>query len=128
MKYAHIDPNNFILGWYDSELHDNIPVPNIEVSESVWNTAINNGCNHLTNNGVASYVDPRTSLEREADARAERDVTLKNEVDPIVSNPLRWAGMTSEKQSEWATYRNLLLDITDQSGFPDNIDWPVKPQ
>ena len=128
MKYAHIDSNNFILGWYDSELHDNIPVPNIEVNESVWNTAINNGCNHLTNNGVASYVDSRTSLEREADARAERDVTLKNEVDPIVSNPLRWAGMTSEKQSEWATYRNLLLDITDQSGFPDNIDWPVKPQ
>jgi len=25
-------------------------------------------------------------------------------------------------------YRQALRDITDQAGFPDNIDWPEKPE
>jgi len=27
----------------------------------------------------------------------------------------------------WATYRQALRDITDQAGFPNDINWPVKP-
>jgi hypothetical protein len=27
----------------------------------------------------------------------------------------------------WAAYRQLLRDITDQEGFPYNINWPVTP-
>ena len=128
MKYAHIDSNNFLLGWYTTELHASIPTPNVEVSESVWNNAINNSHNHVTNSGITSYVDPRTISEREADARAERDYILKHEADPVITNPLRWAEMTTAKQAEWANYRTTLLDISEQSGFPDNITWPVKPQ
>ena len=128
MKYAHIDSNNFLLGWYATELHSNIPTPNVEISDSVWQNAINNGHNHVTNSGVTSYVDPRTLAEREAEARAERDIILKHEADPVITNPLRWAEMTTAKQGEWANYRTLLLDISDQTGFPDNINWPVKPQ
>lgn len=41
-----------------------------------------------------------------------RDSLLKQDVDPIVSNPLRWASMTAEKQQEWADYRQALLDMT----------------
>lgn len=28
----------------------------------------------------------------------------------------------------WATYRQVLRDITDQPGFPENVVWPVPPQ
>jgi hypothetical protein len=35
--------------------------------------------------------------------------------------------LTTEQKSEWAVYRQALRDITDQPGFPDNINWPVKP-
>lgn len=62
------------------------------------------------------------------DVRALRDKKLKREVDPIVSNPLRWADMTTEQQNAWAQYRTALLNITDQAGFPHNVTWPEKPE
>lgn len=30
-------------------------------------------------------------------------------------------------KNSWASYRQALRDITDQGGFPDNIDWPTPP-
>ena len=59
--------------------------------------------------------------------RFQRDMTLSAEVDPIVSNSLRWADMTTEQQNAWASYRTALLDIPDQDGFPHNVTWPTKP-
>jgi hypothetical protein len=80
---------------------------------------------------TAAYV-PLTQEELDAAAanavRAERDAKLAYEIDPIVSNPLRWADLTAEKQAEWATYRRTLLDITAQSGFPRSVRWPTKPE
>jgi hypothetical protein len=80
---------------------------------------------------TAAYVPP-TQEELDAAAaetvRAERDAKLASEVDPIVTNPLRWADLTAEKQAEWAAYRRALLDITEQSGFPHDLVWPVKPE
>lgn len=32
--------------------------------------------------------------------------------------------LSAEKKAQWATYRQALRDITNQSGFPDNINWP----
>lgn len=31
-------------------------------------------------------------------------------------------------KAAWATYRQALRDITTQSGFPNSITWPVKPE
>ena len=61
-------------------------------------------------------------------ARIQRDMLLESEVDPIVSNPLRWADMTTEQQNAWSQYRTDLLNITDQEGFPHNVTWPTKPE
>jgi hypothetical protein len=33
---------------------------------------------------------------------------------------------TVDKQA-WATYRQALRDITNQSGFPTDVVWPTKP-
>lgn len=30
-------------------------------------------------------------------------------------------------ENNWAVYRKALRDLTDQTGFPFNIVWPVKP-
>ena len=85
----------------------------------------------LIGTDFAAYVAP-TQAELDAAAaaqvRAERDNILATVVDPIVSNPLRWADMTVEKQAEWSAYRTALLDITDQAGFPHDITWPTKPE
>lgn len=85
----------------------------------------------LIGTDFAAYVAP-TQAELDAAAaaqvRAERDNILATVVDPIVSNNLRWADMTAEKQSEWSAYRTALLDITGQAGFPHNVTWPTKPE
>ena len=61
------------------------------------------------------------------EVRSLRDWKLQNEVDVVVSNPLRWGGMTAEQQGAWASYRTALLDITNQAGFPHEVVWPIKP-
>ena len=80
---------------------------------------------------TAPYIPP-TQEELDAQAasavRAERDMRLATEVDPVVSNPLRWADMTADQQQAWADYRRALLDITLQAGFPHDVVWPTKPE
>lgn len=35
--------------------------------------------------------------------------------------------MDLNTRQQWVTYRNSLRDITSQSGFPWNVEWPVAP-
>ena len=78
---------------------------------------------------VAAYVPP---TQEELDAakaqavRADRDQRLLV-VDTIAGNALRWASLSAEQQAEWAAYRQDLLDVPQQAGFPDNITWPQEP-
>jgi len=85
----------------------------------------------LIGTDFAAYVPP-TQAELDAAAaaqvRAERDNRLVTEVDPIVSNALRWADLTAAKQAEWTQYRTDLLNVPDQAGFPTDITWPTKPE
>ena len=84
----------------------------------------------LIGTNFAAYVPP-TQAELDAAAaasvRADRDRRLVTEVDPIVSNALRWADLTAAKQAEWTQYRTDLLNVPDQAGFPHDITWPTKP-
>lgn len=78
---------------------------------------------------VAAYVPP-TQAELDAalseQLRGERDGLLA-EVDAFVGNPLRWATLSAEQQNAWAVYRQALLDVPQQSGFPNDVTWPIKP-
>ena len=80
--------------------------------------------------GGKPYVLPYTTAMASADAataaRAQRDVLLAA-VDTVASNPLRWTTLSSDTQLAIATYRQALLDVPQQPGFPAAINWPVKP-
>jgi hypothetical protein len=84
----------------------------------------------LIGSDFAAYVAP-TQAELDAataaQVRGERDNILTTVVDPLVSNPLRWSDLTSDKQSEWSQYRTDLLSVPQQAGFPNNITWPQEP-
>jgi hypothetical protein len=41
---------------------------------------------------------------------------------------MKWFAMSPEKQAEWSTDRQALLDVPEQPGFPDDVLWPVKPK
>ena len=59
-------------------------------------------------------------------ARTSRN-TLLGQLDVILSNPLRWESFTEEKKQEFREYRQILLDIPQQPGFPEDIQWPTLP-
>ena len=64
MRYAHLDKENKILGWYSDDIHDIIPTPNIEVSDEVWQEAININAN-CYEDGELIVKDFRTDEELE---------------------------------------------------------------
>lgn len=82
---------------------------------------------------VEAYVPPLPPTQGELDEaaarsiRAERNMKLATEVDPIAGNALRWAELDAEVQSAWAAYRQALLDVPQQAGFPNDVTWPIAP-
>jgi transposase len=64
----------------------------------------------------AAYVEPAPTADQ---VRAERDSKLA---------ATDWMALSDVTMSpEWAAYRQALRDITGQAGFPEAVDWPVKP-
>ena len=69
---------------------------------------------------IAPYVEPVKTL---ADIRVERDLLLVKQVD--IYNPLRWAELSAAQKDKVKTYRQALLDITQQD--PVSVIWPEVP-
>jgi hypothetical protein len=57
------------------------------------------------------------------EARAKRDRLLADS-DWVT---IRATDTGNPVPTEWQTYRQALRDITEQTGFPENIDWPEIP-
>ncbi|AQT28061.1 putative tail fiber assembly protein [Vibrio phage pVa-21] len=68
-------------------------------------------------------IDGKSDADRQ---RATRDALL-GILDTYVSNPLRWNALTEEQQQALTTYREKLLDVPQQGGFPARIVWPKAP-
>lgn len=47
MKYVHIDKYNKLLGWYSKEIHSELPIPTIEVTDEQWQISMNNNHNKI---------------------------------------------------------------------------------
>lgn len=82
---------------------------------------------------TTTYIEDPIVTQAEIDegvggqVRQERNMYLEMYVDPVVSNPLRWAALSIEDQNAWLQYRTDLLNVPSQSGFPHNVTWPTKP-
>lgn len=93
-------------------------------------TINNNEIMSLIGTNFAAYVAPTQAeldAEKALDIRQQRNNILTIVVDPMVSNPLRWASLSSTKQAEWTKYRTDLLNVPQQSGFPNSVTWPTEP-
>lgn len=125
--YAHIDENNQILGWYNDKYHDEIPEPNIEVSEEVWQNACANAHNKINKNGTTEIFDFRPEEEileeKTQQILSERNFLLTESDWTILPD----APFTAAKKKKWKEYRQALRDITKQKGFPENVVFPEKP-
>lgn len=84
---------------------------------------VKKGLTKMTAAQVEAHLNPPPTA---ADERVRRDWLL-SQLDTIVSNPLRFATLTQEQIDALADYRQLLLDVPQQTGFPLAVEWPVMP-
>ncbi len=83
--------------------------------------------------GIGWSFDGDTPLPPPPDTEGEaaKVRALRNDLltkSDLMVMPDRWAVLTQEQQTEWATYRQALRDITAQAGFPWAIQWPTQPE
>ncbi len=98
MKIAHYDETNGkLLGWYDSEIHKEIPTPNIEVNETDWQTAIDNSYNYIdvTKNNL-SVKDFRTDDEILIQQAKNINNAIQNHLD-TKAQEYKWDNMQSAR-------------------------------
>jgi len=76
---------------------------------------------------IAPYDGPSEQEIVEIGVRNYRDHLL-SQLDVLVSNPIRWNSLTEEEQQAYIDYRQALLDVPQQPGFPEEVAWPELPQ
>lgn len=82
MKFAHLEKNtNKLLGWYDDNIYSKIPAPNIEVSDEIWQEAININAN-CYENGKFIIKDFRTEEEIEI----QRLASIKSKAKSLIES------------------------------------------
>lgn len=80
--------------------------------------------NVLTEEQYNSMREAETSL-KSVQVRNERDSKLRSEIDAL--NPIRWEALTEEEQTAFKLYRDELLEVPQQEGFPWEVVWPTRP-
>lgn len=110
---------------------DNTPCAADLASRGEYAMEYADGCQigYINNNGTPEPppVIPLTLTEREARARIQRDSLLLGFDRDLYRNQFFWATLSAEQQAERTNYRQALLDVPQQSGFPDAIQWPDYP-
>ena len=113
------------------ELYTNACTVNGDTIETVQAWDIDGNEITLNNDNVVAKMNELILANPMKMLRMERNRILKQEVDPIISNAIRWSEMTSEKQTEWTTYRTALLNLPDNQTADDdelsNINFPTQP-
>ena len=89
---------------------------------------------------IAAYTPPPTLTGEDAQNELRYNRNEKLIASDVHVLPDRWAAMTSEKQTEWSTYRNALRDLpannpnatvawVEGDGYTNwtNVTWPTEP-
>jgi len=114
-----LDYNHPVFGWIpflacpeDVELHGR------EIYEMARNGEF----------GDVAPLDYQDRIRQEKKSvRRSRDALLE-QLDSIVLHPLRWNSFSEEEKAEVGEYRQQLLDIPQQKGFPSGVQWPTLPE
>jgi hypothetical protein len=118
MRIAHIDAAGRVA---NISLAESLPEPDERDGVFVPAGTAKIGDQYVDGRFVTPPSPPPTADE----VRAERNRRLAESVDTF--NPVRWAAMTEEARAAWSVYRQALLDVPQQSGFPEAVTWPDAP-
>ena len=83
----------------------------------------------LVKSNPEPYVPPtqeQLDEQKATEVRYWRNLLLHEEVDSYVMNFMRWDEQPEDKKNKIKDYRQKLLDVPQQEGFPHNVTWPTK--
>ena len=123
-RFATIDADGRVTGFYDSSIHGQIPQDAIEISEATWLAWIaDTACLRWNGAALVACEPPAPPPPTEQQQRARRNTRLAaSDWTQIADAPL-----TAPEQAAWAAYRQALRDVPEQPGFPASVTWPVAP-
>lgn len=113
--------NGDYTGFYVEGIHENIPKPNIELTEEEWQQGLSK--NYKVIEGKHTY-SPFVQNKEELliNLRTTRNALLMDSDWTQVED----APLSEEKKIAWKNYRQELRDLTDLASSA-SIVWPVKP-
>lgn len=98
MKYAYYNENGEVLGFYDDEIHSEIPSPNLALSDEEWEEALRSGANFVSGGELIK----KSSIVEEFKARVQEILDSKARelgYDSMVS-AVSYAGFKNSFQAE----------------------------
>jgi hypothetical protein len=125
--------SNSARGFFVKEIHgDNKPVDCTEITYEEWIDYLdkqNKGFELMPGTGMGKPTpvdrNPTPTQLEEVGVRNNRNALLFKYVDSV--NQVRWSLLTPEQQSYLQEYRQKLLDVPQQAGFPFDVIWPTEP-
>lgn len=137
-KYAHLDADRFVIGFYDEEWHgDRIPEGAVAIDDEQHILLLNGQQAgkrmKLCDKGLPLLVDPAppTAEWIASNLRAQRNAAL-NASDWLVARHqdeslfASSTTLTKEQAAALAVYRKALRDLPAAKGFP-NVALPIAP-
>lgn len=141
MKYTIYNPNTGKI--QDSVTFANQEIADLNLNGKSYISGLYNEIEYYIKDGQAIKKDPDPSTTdiifhfdyntkqwvkvvdfRASNIRQQRDQLL-TQIDNV--NPIWYASLSSEQQTQLQVYRQDLLSVPQQSGFPESVDWPAKP-
>lgn len=121
MYKGSYNKNGEYTGFYVEGIHENIPEPNIELTEEEWQQALSK--NYKVIEGKhAFFAFVQNNEEILENLRVRRNALLtESDWTQVEDSPL-----SEEKKTAWKNYRQELRDLTDNNDL-STIVWPVEP-
>ena len=108
-----------------------------------YGISVRDGVEEINGQWFTRFVAGPTFVANEEATAAEQEAAYRASIDAFVGTSVRadrdqrlaasdWtqiadSPLTSEKKTEWATYRQSLRDLPTASGFPHTMTWPDEP-
>ena len=119
---------------------DSLPQNDFEINNIVGNECdvvffdVENHTEEQDENGKISYEYDAYTIKTtyRSNLGADRlglDIPTEFTMTTIISSLKKFfTALKAITNNEWATYRQQLRDITEQNGFPFNVEFPEKPK
>lgn len=118
LMLLNIGDSHYITGYYDSDYYY------IKDQQAVAKEA-----KPLTFDAVYEFdYTTKTYIVNTSattDLLRQKRHALLNTLDRV--NPVWYSSLSVDQQQQLQTYRQALLDVPQQTGFPLTVEWPAKP-